>query len=295
MKICVIYGGISTEREVSINTAKQIISSIDTSKHEVVELLINKKDDILKIKDMNVDFAYIALHGKYGEDGKVQAVLEVLDIPYSGSNVLASAICMDKDITKRIVSTYGVRVAKWWTIRKGEKATYPENYSRLIVKPNSGGSSIGVNFITNQQELEKALEEIFKIDEEAIMEEIISGDEVSVPIISGKAYPIVKIEALKGKYFDYASKYEVGGAREYVVQLDEKLEKEIKEFTEKAYYATKCKGFARIDFLIQDNKAYMVEINTLPGMTAQSIFPRSLAYLGVDYKTTIELLIKESL
>ena len=295
MRICIIYAGISTEREISIKTAEQIMKSLDKDKYDICELKIDKTEDIFKIKDMNVDLAFIALHGKFGEDGRVQAILEAMNIRYTGPGVLASGICMDKDIAKRVLSTYGIRTAKWWTIRKGEEFIYPKEYEKLIVKPNSGGSSIGVHFISNQQELDEALKDIFTMDDEAIMEEVIEGDEVSVPIIDGVAYPPIKIEALKGTYFDYTSKYSDGGAREYVTKFSDNLEKELKEFTEKAYYAAKCKGYSRVDFLVRDDKAYFMEVNTLPGMTATSLLPKSLASVGIGYRETIELLIKASL
>lgn len=295
MRICIIYAGISTEREISIKTAEQIMKSLDKDKYDICELKIDKTEDIFKIKDMNVDLAFIALHGKFGEDGRVQAILEAMNIRYTGPGVLASGICMDKDIAKRVLSTYGIRTAKWWTIRKGEEFTYPKEYEKLIVKPNSGGSSIGVHFISNQQELDEALKDIFTMDDEAIMEEVIEGDEVSVPIIDGVAYPPIKIEALKGTYFDYTSKYSDGGAREYVTKFSDNLEKELKEFTEKAYYAAKCKGYSRVDFLVRDDKVYFMEVNTLPGMTATSLLPKSLASVGIGYRETLELLIKASL
>ena len=295
MRICIIYAGISTEREISIKTAEQIMKSLDKDKYDICELKIDRTEDIFKIKDMNVDLAFIALHGKFGEDGRVQAILEAMNIRYTGPGVLASGICMDKDIAKRVLSTYGIRTAKWWTIRKGEEFIYPKEYEKLIVKPNSGGSSIGVHFISNQQELDEALKDIFTMDDEAIMEEVIEGDEVSVPIIDGVAYPPIKIEALKGTYFDYTSKYSDGGAREYVTKFSDNLEKELKEFTEKAYYAAKCKGYSRVDFLVRDDKAYFMEVNTLPGMTATSLLPKSLASVGIGYRETLELLIKASL
>lgn len=295
MRICIIYAGISTEREISIKTAEQIMKSLDKDKYDICELKIDKTEDIFKIKDMNVDLAFIALHGKFGEDGRVQAILEAMNIRYTGPGVLASGICMDKDIAKRVLSTYGIRTAKWWTIRKGEEFIYPKEYEKLIVKPNSGGSSIGVHFISNQQELDEALKDIFTMDDEAIMEEVIEGDEVSVPIIDGVTYPPIKIEALKGTYFDYTSKYSDGGAREYVTKFSDNLEKELKEFTEKAYYAAKCKGYSRVDFLVRDDKAYFMEVNTLPGMTATSLLPKSLASVGIGYRETLELLIKASL
>lgn len=295
LKVCVIYAGISTEREVSINTAKQIIKSLDRSKYEVSELKIDRPEDVFKLKDRNIDLVFIALHGKFGEDGKVQAILESMNIKYTGSGVLASAICMDKDIAKRIVSLSGVRTAKWNTVRKGQKFKFDERFSELIAKPNSGGSSIGVHFVSNQKELEKALEDIFTMDNEAIIEEVIHGEEMTVPIINGVSYPPLKIEALKGTWFDYRSKYEDGGAKEYVAKLDEKLEAELREFTEKIFHVTKCKGYARVDYLVRDNKAYFMEVNSLPGLTANSLLPKSLASLGISYSEVLDLLINASL
>ena len=295
LKVCVIYAGISTEREVSINTAKQIIKSLDRNKYEVSELKIDKPEDVFTLKDKDIDLVFIALHGKFGEDGKVQSILESMNIKYTGSSVLASAICMDKDIAKRIVSLSGVRTAKWMTVRKGENFKFDERFSELIAKPNNGGSSIGVHFVHNQKELEQALEDIFTMDNEAIIEEVIHGEEMTVPIIKGVAYPPLKIEALKGTWFDYRSKYEDGGAKEYVAKLDEKLEKELKEFTEKIFYVTKCKGYARIDYLVRDNKAYFMELNSLPGLTANSLLPKSLASLGIGYSEVLDLLINASI
>lgn len=294
MRIGVIYGGISSEREVSIKTAEEIIKNL---KHDVVELRIDKKEDLFKIKDLNVDFVYIALHGKFGEDGSVQAILDSMDIAYSGSGLLTSAICMDKDICKRIISSYGINTAKWITVRKGEKLKEYPSYlgSKLIVKPNSGGSSIGINFVTNFDELNRALDEVFKIDDEALIEEVIEGIEVSVPIIDSKVYPVVKIEALKSTFFDYASKYEDGGAREFVYEFEKDIQEKLQEYTKKAYYAVKAKGFCRIDYLIRGKEVFLIEINTLPGMTKASLLPKSLAYSGYSYADTIELLIKSSM
>lgn len=294
MKICVIYAGISTERLVSISTAKQIINNLDRNKYEVSELRIDKPEDVFSLKDKDIDMVFIALHGKFGEDGKVQAILESMNIKYTGSGVLASAVCMDKDICKKIARFVGVRTANWWTVRKGETFEYDKKYEELIIKPNSGGSSIGVHFIHNQKELNEALEDIFSMDNEAIIEEVIHGEEMTVPVILGKAYPTLKIEALKGTWFDYRSKYEDGGAKEYVAKLDENLEKELKEFSEKLFYETKCRGYIRIDYLVKDNKAYFMEINNLPGLTANSLLPKSLASLGISYREVLDMIIEAS-
>ena len=149
--------------------------------------------------------------------------------------------------------------------------------------------------VIGSKELELALKKVYETDNEALVEEVLNGIEISVPIISGKVYPPVRIDSLKSTYFDYNSKYDKDGANEYVYFFEEELQNEINEFTKKAYYATKCKGFARIDYIIQDNKAYLIEINTLPGMTKTSLLPKSLAHLGYTYSKTLDLLIEASI
>ncbi len=297
MKVAVIYGGISSEREVSINTGREISLNLDKNKYEVTEILLDKKEDIFKIIGMDIEFAYIALHGEFGEDGTVQSVLEILNIPYSGPGIMTSSLCIDKDITKAVVRDAGVRVIDGISIKKGEKVEFSKLNlgEKVILKPNKGGSSIGIYFATNQEELEYGLNEVFKIDDEVVIERVITGVEISVPIINGKVYPTVLIEPLKDTFFDYKSKYENGGAREYVYTFEEKIQKEINEFTLKAYNAIKCKGFARIDYLIMDNVVYFLEVNTLPGMTKNSLLPKSTASLGYSYSETLDLLIGASL
>ena len=277
MKIAVIYGGISSEREVSINTGKEIISNLDKSKYEVIGLELEKAEDIFKLRDMNVDFVYIALHGIFGEDGRVQAILDSMNIPYSGCGVLSSAMSMDKNISKLIVKNSGVRVIDGISVRKGDKI----NFSDL-------------NLATNQEEFEKALNEIFLIDDEALVERIMKGIEISVPIIKGEVFPTILIEPLKDTFFDYKSKYENGGALEYVHEFEKELQNEIDDFTRKVYKSLKCKGYARVDYILVDNRAYFLEINTLPGMTKNSLLPKSTLSKGYSYTQTLDLLIEAS-
>lgn len=301
MKVGVIRGGVSTEREVSLATGQEIINNLDREKYEVVDIVVNSEKEVYeKLSYEKFDFVYIALHGKFGEDGKIQSILESLDIPYSGGGILSSAGCMDKDITKRIVSSYGVRVSKGMSLRKGQKISF--DYikeilgDKVVVKPNSGGSSIGVSFVTNQEELSNALSLVFSIDKEAMIEEVLYGEEITVPIIDGVVYPTVKIEALAGEYFDYNSKYSEGGAREYVHQYPDLVQKEINKLAMTSYYGMKCEGFARIDFiLVNGDTPYFMEINTLPGMTSASLLPKSTASKGLSYSQTLDLLIQSSL
>jgi D-alanine-D-alanine ligase len=298
LKIGVIRGGISSEREVSLKSGEEIIKELNKDKYDVKDIVLNEKNDIFTALD-GVEFVFLGLHGKFGEDGKVQAVLETMGIPYTGCGVLASSLCMDKDITKHIMRSYGIRTAKWIAVRAGEECDYSEVTAYLgeniIAKPNSGGSSVGVHFIKNDAEFYEALKDIFTIDKEVIIEEVIKGVEISVPIIDGTVYPTLCIEPKAGTFFDYASKYEVGGADEYVVEFEKELQDEINDLTKRAYHAVKCEGYARIDFMLKDNKPYLMEINTLPGMTMTSLVPKSLKYLGVSYSELLDKLIEVSL
>lgn len=301
LRVGVIRGGISTEREVSLKTGNEIVNNLNRDKYEVFDIVIDSEREVFeKLKDLNLDFAYVALHGIFGEDGRIQSILESLGIRYSGSGVMTSAVCMDKEMTKRIVASYGVRVAKGMSLRKGESISFDtvreKLGNRVVVKPNSGGSSIGVSFVENQAELEKALEIVFDIDKEALIEETLKGVEISVPVIDGKVYPTLKIEAVAGDYFDYESKYADGGAREFVYEFEREIQEEIDKFASDSYYAMKCEGFSRIDFMVVNgNIPYFMEVNTLPGMTAASLLPKSTASKGYDYSETLDLLIEASM
>ncbi len=301
LRVGVIRGGISTEREVSLATGNEIVNNLNRDKYEVYDIVIDSEREVYeKLKDLEPDFVYIALHGIFGEDGRIQAILESMGIKYSGSGVMTSAVCMDKEMTKRIVSGYGVRVAKGISVRKGEKISFEtvkeKLGERVVVKPNNGGSSIGVSFVGNQEELDRGLELVFSMDKEALIEEILKGVEISVPVIAGKVYPTLKIEAVAGNYFDYESKYSDGGAREFVFEFEKEIQEEIDRFAKDSYYAMKCEGFSRIDFMVVDGTTpYFMEVNTLPGMTAASLLPKSTASKGYSYTETLDLLIESSL
>ena len=301
LRIGVVRGGISTEREVSLNTGAEILANLNRDKYEVFDIVLDNKEEIIdKLKELNLDFVYIALHGLFGEDGKIQAVLESLGIAYSGPGVMTSAICIDKELTKRLVAGKGVRVAKGISVLKDETISFEtvkeKLGNRVVVKPNKGGSSIGVSFVENQSELEKALELVFSTDNEALIEEVLSGVEISVPVINGKVFPTLKIEAVAGDYFDYESKYSEGGAREFVFEFEEKIQDEINKFASDSYKAVKCQGFSRIDFMVVNGDTpYFIEVNTLPGMTAASLLPNSTASKGYSYSETLDLLIESSI
>lgn len=300
MKVGVIMGGISSEREISLNSGKSVLDKIDRDKYDVVEIVLNEKEDIItKVKDAKIDFALLALHGQFGEDGTVQSVLQTLEIPYSGCGSLSSALCMDKDMTKRILRFGNVRTADW-TIAMSvstidydaiEKMGYP-----VFVKPNSGGSSVATNLIKKKEDIEAAVVEALKYDKEVMIEQYIKGDEITCPVMGDKLYPVVAIRP-KGEFFDVVSKYSSGddAAEEFVIELEENLHKEVEFMALETYKLLKCSVYARVDMIVSNGVPYILEVNTLPGMTQTSLFPRSVAGAGIDYTAFIDLIIEGSL
>lgn len=297
MKIGVLMGGISSEREISLRSGREMLANIDTERFEPVEVVLDSRDDIFE-KAKGLDFALLALHGKYGEDGTVQAVLEALGVPYSGCGVLASSMCMDKDIAKTVLRQKGVRTADWMIARSMEdftKESMAELGARVVVKPNSGGSSVATFICDGYEEARNGLEEALKFDTEVMIEKFLKGDEITVPVLDGQVLPTLMIKPQKGGFFDFTSKYEEGGAIEEIIDLPEALKNEVNELAKGSYEALKCSVYARVDFILNDGKPYLLELNTLPGMTKTSLFPKSAKGIGLSYKDLISRIIDISL
>lgn len=297
MKIGVIMGGISSEREVSLASGREIMKNLVGGSDEIIEVVLNTKNDIFE-KVKGLDFALLALHGKYGEDGTVQSILDAMNIPYSGCGMVSSALCMDKDVTKSLLMSKGIRTAHWdvfssltdVTKERIEALGYP-----VVVKPNSGGSSVATFICQNFQEVLHGVEEGLKEDTRVMAEEFLSGDEITVPVLDGVVLPTLIIKPLKGGFFDYTSKYEVGGAEEVIITYEDKLQNEIHEMAMKSYEALRCEVYARVDFMLKDGVPYILEINTLPGMTETSLFPKSALGIGLDYKGLLDKIIRISM
>ncbi|OPJ62409.1 D-alanine--D-alanine ligase [Clostridium oryzae] len=296
MRIGVIDGGISSEKEISILSGREIIANIDKNKYEVKEILIEKEEDVFeKIKD--IDFAFIALHGKFGEDGKIQAVLETKGIPYNGCGVLTSALCMDKNLSKKIFLSEGVKTADWVMVTpedelpmdKLKKFGYP-----LVVKPNNGGSSIGIFLVKDEKELKAALEESFKYDKNVLIEEYIKGQEITCSMLDGEILPTIFINPSE-EFFDYQSKYYDNGTKEVVGELPKHLDDKLKVIAKKCWKLFNLEVYSRIDFLIKDDEFYALEVNTLPGMTANSLVPKSAKAVGIDFPKLLDKVIDCSL
>lgn len=296
MRVGVIMGGISSERDVSLNTGREIVSNLDKNKYEVIPIVIEKKEDIIE-KTKDIDFAFIALHGKFGEDGIVQAVLETLNIPYSGCNPLASGICMDKSITKSILKTAGVNTAEWLTVssideldvNKIAEVGYP-----VVVKPNSGGSSVATTIVRNENDIRDAVIEALKYDDEVMIEKYIKGEEITCCILDGKILPVISIKP-KSHFFDYTSKYADGGADEIVIELDSPIKEKVEEAVLKCWKYLKCSVYARIDIIIGVDDIYVLEINTLPGLTKNSLFPKSAKAYGLSFGELLDKIVELSI
>lgn len=297
MKVGVIMGGISSEREISLKSGNSVVENIDKNKYEVIPIVIDKKEDIIN-KVKGIDFALLALHGQFGEDGTVQAVLQTLGIPYSGCGPLSSAACMDKDMTKSLLEAAGIRTAPWINLRSGDEINY-EDIKELgypvVVKPTHGGSSVATFIIKEEKEIENAVKEAFKWDNEVMIEKFIKGDEITCPVMGREMFPVVAIKP-HAEFFDYTAKYADGGSDEFVIELEESLHKEVEKMALDTYRALKCSVYARIDMIItEEGIPYILEVNTLPGMTKASLFPKSAAGRGIDFSRLIDLIIENSL
>ena len=297
MKVGVIMGGISSEREISLKSGNSVVENIDKNKYEVIPIVIDKKEDIIN-KVKGIDFALLALHGQFGEDGTVQAVLQTLGIPYSGCGPLSSAACMDKDMTKSLLQAEGIRTAPWINLRSWDEINY-EDIKKLgypvVVKPTHGGSSVATFIIKEEKEIENAVKEAFKWDNEVMIEKFIKGDEITCPVMGREMFPVVAIKP-HAEFFDYTAKYADGGSDEFVIELEKSLHKEVERMALDTYRALKCSVYARIDMIITEGGIpYILEVNTLPGMTKASLFPKSAAGRGIDFSGLIDLIIENSI
>ncbi|WP_025722389.1 D-alanine--D-alanine ligase [Paenibacillus polymyxa] len=299
MKIGVIMGGISSEREISLQTGQEMINHLDRSRYEVVPMVIEQRVDLItQVQQAGIDIALLALHGQYGEDGTVQGALETLGIPYTGSGVLASSLCMNKQLSKTLLKAAGVHTPAGlcW---QGMDDYDPQVVERLgypvIVKPNTGGSSIGIQLVQNEKELLPAVQEASSLDQAILIEPYYKGTEITCSIVDGEVLPIISISSARSKWFDYQAKYEVGGAEEKVIELPPVIEQRVREAALASYRLLQCKVYARVDMILCQDRPYVLEVNTLPGMTANSLLPKSAAAAGIIFTQLLDHIIASSL
>ncbi|WP_099158383.1 D-alanine--D-alanine ligase [Virgibacillus ndiopensis] len=303
MKIAVLYGGISGEREVSLSSGKGIINALKHNGHDVIGIDFNP-DEMEEIINLDVDLVFIGLHGKFGEDGRVQGLLDMLKIPYVGSGVLASALAMDKDKAKQIFQTNNIPVAKshvysitqHTNINEIVRAIETSFDTPFVIKPNREGSTLGLTIVKEKQEIELALKNALVSDDTILVEDFIDGREVTVPVLGsiGKetALPVIEIIPKNG-FYDYESKYAPGGS-EHIIPANVPLEvtKQLQAYAVLAHQLLGCSTYSRVDFIVtSENVPVILEVNTLPGMTPTSLFPDAAKAQGWTYEEMIEIFV----
>ena len=325
MKIVVICGGFSPEREVSLASGSAIGRALVNLGHDVslADPKLGKnqesyESDVYKTKPgrkppditeadyiktnamlhtsilKEAELAFIALHGTFGEDGMIQALLETAGLKYTGSGVLASALAMDKDRSKKMFQRAGITVLDWTMVREGKVVHSEEDMDfPMVVKPNDQGSTVGFSIVKSYDELDAAAAKAAKHSSDVMVEKYINGRELTVAVIGNEAFPIIEIKP-KNEIYDYESKY-TPGMTKYVcpAELPEQLEVAIQLAAIKAFNALGCRDYARVDFLLGDKERYYcLEVNTLPGMTETSLVPKSAEALGMSFDVLVGKLLE---
>ena len=346
MKIVVLAGGLSTERDVSFKTGEMVTKALRENGHQVILLDVfmgysNKEEDLTGIFDRaeavsvkvaaipetapdlekvkaqrkeqsdnffgpNVielcrmaDIVFMALHGENGENGKIQAAFDLFGIRYTGTGYLGSALAMNKGMAKQLFLENGIPTPRGTSLKRGEDAAKIETcgiHFPCVVKPCSGGSSIGVSIVHDKAEYEQALKEAFRWENELVIEEYVKGREFSVGVIDFQALPIIEISPVEG-FYDYENKYKAGSTVETCpAELSEQITKEMQGYAEKVAEVLGLNTYSRTDFLLDaEDHIFCLEANTLPGMTPTSLLPQEAKVTGVDFNQLCEKLIESSM
>ncbi|WP_456325146.1 D-alanine--D-alanine ligase family protein [Desulfonauticus submarinus] len=291
MRILLIAGGWSSEKEVSLAGAKEIKKSLLSLGHEVTLFNLTPNLNELIKYAKNHDFAFINLHGSPGEDGTIQALLEDLKIPYQGSRPFPSFLCLNKLFFKQILLNHNLPTPKWTLYKKDlEHFSFPSEFP-LIIKPNLGGSSVGIKIIKNQQEF---LNLKLNPETEYLIEEFIQGTELTCGVLGQKALPPVLIKPNKSFFFDYTSKYEPNGAEEICpAPIENSLTQTLQELALKVHTLFGLSDYSRTDFMLdKKGNIYILEVNTLPGMTPTSLLPKEAQAIGLNFSQLIKRLLE---
>jgi D-alanine-D-alanine ligase len=293
-KIGVLYGGLSSEREISINSGKAVLNALKKLKLNVCGINVDK-NIAEKIKAAKINIAYIVLHGSMGEDGTLQGMLEIMGIPYTGCGVISSAMSMDKNISKCLLKYSKISTPKWISLKKFERLRKIKEYP-VVVKPTLQGSTIGITIVKNASQIDDAIKKAFEYGEEIIIEQFIAGKEITVGVLNGKALPVIEIVP-DGDFYDFKSKYEKGCSKHIVpARINEKAYKKAQNNAEKVYKVFKCKSICRVDMIIGKNdKVWVLENNTIPGMTRTSLLPDGGKAAGYSFKKLVLKILESAI
>lgn len=303
VKITVIAGGWSSEREISLMSGDAAFKALDREKYDVT--MLDPKNDlkILMEKKDDIDLALILLHGRYGEDGCIQGLLEMLKIPFVGSGVLSSAMAVNKKVTKDIYRNVGLTVAEDVVLKKEEAFDIEDIMKTLgkefVVKPLGEGSSVGMSLCGNREELYHGIETAFEYGQEIMVERYIKGREVTCCVLGNRmleSLPIIEImPEEKFLFFNYEAKYTPGATEEICpADLEDSIAEEIRDYAKKAHVALGCSVWSRSDIMIKGETVYLLETNTIPGMTENSLFPLAAKNAGMSFSELLDRLIELS-
>lgn len=300
-KIGVLYGGMSSEREVSLRSGKNCYEALNKLGYKNVELIDVDKNIAKVLLEKEIEIAYIALHGKYGEDGCIQGLLEILNIPYTGCGVMASSVAMDKEYTKRVLKSQNIPIIPSIIVSKEEELSNELNISYpIMVKPVSEGSSIGMAKVNTLEELIPAVKEALKYSPSVMLEEYLEGRSITVGVLETKektfATPILEFRT-KTEWYDYEAKY-THGMTEFILpaNFSSELTLLIQDLSIKSHNAIGARGMSRVDFVVsKDNVPYILEINTIPGMTDLSDLPAQSKAMGIDYENLVKIILESAL
>jgi len=288
LRVVVLMGGRSSEREISLRTGRAVADALRELGHEVVELDLTP-DLPCRLLELKPDRVFIALHGPYGEDGRVQGMLDVLGIPYTGSGVLASAVAMDKDVTKRLLRSEGIPTPDWICVRRGDPLPRWESFP-AVVKPADQGSSVGLSVVRNGEELERAIKDLSPLTEKIVVECFVEGRDMTVGILKGEPLPVVEIRPRSGLY-DYESKY-TPGKTEYLFPEEEPLTGELQRTALRVHRLLGLRDLSRVDFRVSpEGTPFVLEVNTVPGMTELSLFPMACRKAGIGFKEMLSVIL----
>lgn len=307
-------GGFSSEREISLMTAKQIMAALPSDRYEADFIDVDKEGKWMDRRGdiiAGTDVAFIALHGRYGEDGRIQAVLDLWGVPYTGSGVLASALGMDKAKCMEFLAPAGIRIPAFVALRRGErsieeiKSLVSERFGYLcVVKPNESGSSVATAIVRSEDRLEAAVKAAFEEDKTVLVMEYVKGRELTCGVMGGsgqdkaEALPPIEIIAHGSEFFDYQTKYFSKTVEEVCpAAISKELTEKIQRLSEKIHQSLGCEGLTRSDFILseKDGELYFLEINTIPGQTEASLCPKEAKAIGLSFAEFIEKQIRMAL
>lgn len=302
IKVLVLMGGESTEREVSLRSGQAVYKALSNKGYNVSTLDMNSKS-AAEIKEIAPDVVFIALHGNRGEDGTVQGMLELMRIPYTGSGVACSAICMNKVFTKKLLSYEGIPTAPFTILKKWEYNNRRQVAEELIdklglpvvIKASSQGSSIGTYIVKQAGQLLPAIDNAFRYDSEVIAEKYIEGMELTAAVIGNsepQVLPVIEITA-ENEFYDYQAKYTPGKCAHIIpARISDETRTKVNQLAEQTYITMGCKGFARVDFMVDKcGNPYVLEINTIPGMTEMSLVPDAARAANIPFEELVEMIV----